>query len=78
MRNKYNKMIEDFRSYGIELTDRQLEQFDQYFEILVRVNEVMNLTAITDFDDVCKLHFVDSISAAPYFDFAAKDYSLIE
>ena len=78
MRNKYNKMIEDFRSYGIELTDRQLEQFDQYFEILVRVNEVMNLTAITDFDDVCKLHFVDSISCTPFVDFKDKEYSLID
>lgn len=78
MRNKYNKMIEDFRSYGIELTDKQLEQFDKYFEILIRVNEVMNLTAITDFDDVCKLHFVDSISCAPFVDFKDKEYSLID
>ena len=78
MRNKYNKMIEDFRSYGIELTDKQLEQFDKYFEILIRVNEVMNLTAITDFDDVRKLHFVDSISCAPFVDFKDKEYSLID
>jgi len=78
MRNKYNKMIEDFRSYGIELTDKQLEQFDKYFEILIRVNEVMNLTAITDFDDVCKLHFVDSISCVPFVDFKDKEYSLID
>jgi 16S rRNA (guanine527-N7)-methyltransferase len=78
MRNKYKNMIEDFSSFGIDLTDKQLEQFNTYYELLVEWNKVMNLTAITEFDDVCKLHFVDSISAYKYFDFSAKDYSLID
>ena len=70
-------MIKDFTSFGIELSDEQLFQFDKYFELLIKWNEVMNLTAITDFDDVCKLHFVDSISSFKYFDFSS-DYSLID
>ncbi|WP_330361438.1 16S rRNA (guanine(527)-N(7))-methyltransferase RsmG [Butyrivibrio sp. VCB2006] len=78
MRNKYAQMLEDLKSFNVELSDKQLDQFNTYFELLVKWNEIMNLTAITEFEDVCKLHFVDSISASPYFDFNAKDYSLID
>ena len=73
MRNKYKNMIEDFSSFGIDLTDKQLVQFNTYYELLVEWNKVMNLTAITEFDDVCKLHFVDSISSAKFFDFTKSD-----
>lgn len=78
MRTKYASMIADFKSLGIELSDKQLEQFNTYYELLIKWNEVMNLTAITEFEDVCKLHFVDSVSACKYFDFTASDYSLID
>ncbi|WP_143754364.1 16S rRNA (guanine(527)-N(7))-methyltransferase RsmG [Butyrivibrio proteoclasticus] len=78
MRNKYSQMLKDLKSFNVELSDKQLEQFDKYYELLIKWNEVMNLTAITDFDDVCKLHFVDSISAVQYFDFSDKEYSLID
>ncbi len=78
MRTKYETMIKDFSTLGIDLSDRQLEQFDSYFNLLIKWNEVMNLTAITEFDDVCKLHFVDSISSYQFFDFSKKEYSLID
>ncbi|WP_078550318.1 16S rRNA (guanine(527)-N(7))-methyltransferase RsmG [Litchfieldia alkalitelluris] len=54
---------------GISLSSRQLEQFEQYFQLLVEWNEKMNLTAITEKNDVYLKHFYDSISAAFYFDF---------
>ena len=76
--NDYSKMISDFNSIGIELSDHQVEQFDKYFNLLVKWNEVMNLTAITEFNDVCQLHFVDSIMAAPYFDFTKEGLTLID
>lgn len=47
---------------GIELSDLQLEQFDTYYEILVEKNKVMNLTAITELEEVVQKHFLDSIS----------------
>ena len=78
MKNNFEQMVKDFSTFGIELSDHQLEQFDNYFELLVEWNSFMNLTAITEFDEVCKLHFVDSISACKYFDFSASDYSLID
>lgn len=54
---------------GITLTDRQLDQFEKYYETLVEWNEKMNLTAITDKEDVYLKHFYDSITASFYFDF---------
>ena len=77
--NDYSKFIADCNELNIELSDHQLKQFDQYFELLVKWNNVMNLTAITEFDDVCKLHFLDSLVAARYFDFRSdRKLSLID
>ncbi|MGM9986868.1 MAG: 16S rRNA (guanine(527)-N(7))-methyltransferase RsmG [Bacillaceae bacterium] len=56
-------------SKGINLTAKQLEQYERYYELLVEWNEKMNLTAITDKEEVYLKHFFDSISAAFYFDF---------
>lgn len=47
---------------GVVLTERQKEQFDRYYELLVEWNKVMNLTGITEYDEVCLKHFTDSLS----------------
>lgn len=46
----------------VELTEHQLEQFKTYYEMLIEKNKVMNLTAITEKDEVIDKHFIDSIS----------------
>lgn len=52
----------DLRALGVVLSNLQIEQFLKYYEMLVEWNQFMNLTAITEYDDVMKKHFVDSIS----------------
>lgn len=52
----------DLASLQIELTDRQKEQFLLYYELLIEWNSFMNLTAITEYEDVLKKHFIDSLS----------------
>ena len=47
---------------GFSLTDRQKEQYERYFELLIEWNEKINLTAITDKDEVYLKHFYDSIA----------------
>ena len=47
---------------GIELTDRQKDQFERYFELLVEWNEKNNLTAITEKNVIYLKHFYDSIA----------------
>jgi 16S rRNA (guanine527-N7)-methyltransferase len=54
---------------GIELSEKQLAQFETYFNLLVEWNEKMNLTAITEKEEVYLKHFYDSVTAAFYFDF---------
>ena len=56
------KFINDLKEIGIELSDEQLEQFLTYYEMIIEKNKVMNLTAITDFDEVLEKHFEDSLS----------------
>lgn len=53
---------------GIALTDRQLEQFHMYYQLLVEWNEKMNLTGITEIEAVYEKHFFDSASLAFYVD----------
>ncbi len=47
---------------NITLTDKQTEQFLQYYEMLVEKNKVMNLTGITEYEEVIQKHFLDSLS----------------
>ena len=44
----------DCKALGVTLSDEQIQQFLKYYEMLVEWNEVMNLTAITDKEDVYK------------------------
>lgn len=53
---------------GIRLNDLQIQQFLNYYELLVEKNKVMNLTAITEFDEVIEKHFIDSLLLAKSVD----------
>lgn len=52
---------DSFDKLELSLTDKQAEQFLHYYEMLIQKNKVMNLTAITEFDDVVLKHFLDSL-----------------
>lgn len=49
-------------SFGIQLTNQQVDQFFEYYRLLVQWNEFMNLTAITEMEEVMEKHFVDSLA----------------
>ena len=80
--NYYNlqQFYKDLQELNITLSDSQIEQFVIYYEMLIKKNQVMNLTAITDFDEVLKKHFVDSLSLVKVFDLgsAGEKISLID
>ena len=63
-----NGLKEDALIFGIHLSDEQLSQFYSYYQILIEWNEKINLTAITDFDEVIKKHFLDSLSIGRIID----------
>lgn len=62
MEEKNNVLIQGCLELGIQLTDTQVNQFETYYELLVEWNKVMNLTGITEYDEVMQKHFVDSLS----------------
>lgn len=70
LKNKYHtdQLEKDLKELHLILNERQTEQFMKYYELLIEWNSFMNLTAITDFDEVMKKHFVDSISLVKAFD----------
>ena len=68
----------DLKELGIVLNKKQVNQFMKYYEILVEWNSFMNLTGITEFDEVMKKHFVDSVSLVKACDLEEKDVSLID
>ena len=53
---------ERLRKFQIELSERQISQFQTYYKLLMEWNSFMNLTAITDISEVIDKHFTDSIS----------------
>ena len=61
-----DRLSELAKKIDIELNDHQLEQFQRYYELLVEWNKVMNLTAITEKEDVIIKHFADSLLLAKY------------
>lgn len=63
-----DKFKQGLEKLKIELTDKQIEQFLKYYEMLIEKNKVMNLTAITEYDEVIEKHFLDSISLCQVYD----------
>lgn len=61
MKYDFTKFRNSMNSIGIELTDSQLNAFETYYDMLIERNKVMNLTAITEFDEVMDKHFLDSV-----------------
>ena len=53
---------------GIQLNGQQKEQFIKFYEYLIEKNKVMNLTGITDFEEVLTKHFLDSLSCVKSID----------
>lgn len=68
------KQIESaFLKIGIQLSETQVQAFEDYYEMLIQWNQVMNLTAITEFDDVLLKHFIDSVAVKEIYDMEKVD-----
>lgn len=75
--NDMSQFLKDTTELGIQISEIQAKQFLTYYKMLVERNEFVNLTAITEFDDVCKKHFVDSLSLVKAIDLN-QEISLID
>lgn len=75
--DKRKYLYEEVKKLGIELTEIQIEQFITYYELLVEWNSFMNLTGITEYEEVVLKHFVDSLSLVKAVDLK-QELSLID
>ena len=55
------KIKTKFEEYNLSLTEKQLQQFEHYYNLLIEWNNKFNLTAITELDAVIEKHFIDSV-----------------
>ncbi|KSU18463.1 rRNA small subunit 7-methylguanosine (m7G) methyltransferase GidB [Lactococcus lactis subsp. lactis] len=61
-----DEFLSALAEFDIQLSDKQIKQFERYFELLVEWNEKINLTAITEKNEVYLKHFYDSIAPILY------------
>lgn len=61
-----NRLNTITKQFGLELSDEQIQQFSKYYDMLIEWNKVMNLTAITDKEEVIIKHFADSLLLSKY------------
>ncbi len=70
MKRSKKLTVEEFilavKNAGITLTKHQIQQFEDYFDMLIATNEHVNLTAITEKNDVYLKHFYDSLTVSFY------------
>ena len=62
------EFIEALKELNIEVTEEKLNKLNRYYELLVEWNEKINLTAITEKNDVYLKHFYDSLTIAKIVD----------
>ena len=70
--------LADLKEWNLELSDTQLLQLEKYYEMLVEKNKVMNLTAITEYEDVLKKHFLDSLALSQLMKLDDKKVRLLD
>lgn len=61
-------MKSEFNKYGLLLDETMSNQFEKYYELLIDWNQRMNLTTITDKDEVIQKHFIDSVLLLTKYD----------
>ena len=63
-----DKFIEEVEKLGLKVTSEKLEKLEKYYELLIEYNRVMNLTSITQKEDVYLKHFYDSLTITKIVD----------
>lgn len=74
---KINYFIQKLEKINVVLDDHQINQFMKYYELLIEWNSFMNLTSITEYEDVVNKHFIDSILLVKSYD-VSKNVNIID
>lgn len=66
MEKYWISLVENTKKLDIELTNNQLKQFQDYMKLLLEWNQKINLTAITEREEIIQKHFIDSLTILKY------------
>ena len=66
-------LIQGINELGLKISEKQLDQFMKFYDMLIETNKVMNLTSIVEVDDVIVKHFLDSLLVVKTFDIFSID-----
>ena len=70
---RYSDLLEkSLEKLNIEFNNDQIQKFNAYYELLIEWNNKINLTTITEYDDVVSKHFIDSILICGFIDLSGK------
>lgn len=72
-KEKMEAFAAECEALGISLSEKQLDQFLTYYHMLIEKNKVMNLTAITEFEEVLQKHFLDSLSVVKAYELSGRE-----
>ena len=71
-------LIDECEKIGVQLSDLQVKQFIRFYELLVEWNSFMNLTGITEYEEVVVKHFVDSLAIIKLEDISKENPQIID
>ena len=72
-----SSFVKELNRINIYPTDKQIQQLEMFYELIIQYNKVMNLTGITEKEAVYLKHFYDSLTLVKVIDLN-KDYSLCD
>ena len=78
--NNYNisTLVDGCKQLNITLSEEQIRQFICYYEMLTEKNKVMNLTAITEWEEVLTRHFLDSLLVCKAADLSEDNLTVLD
>ncbi|HRF71099.1 MAG TPA: 16S rRNA (guanine(527)-N(7))-methyltransferase RsmG [Candidatus Pelethenecus sp.] len=68
----------ELKKLSIELSSEESKKFELYYDYLIEINQVMNLTAITEKDQVYRKHFLDSLQIVHTLKYLPQNISLCD
>lgn len=77
MNLNFDSFEKELSLLGLTLTEQMIDQFSHYYQLLILWNQSINLTSITEFDEVVQKHFLDSVVLGAYMNLE-KEMSLID
>lgn len=77
-KNDNSIFLDGLKQLNIQLSDNQIGQFEKYYDMLIETNKVMNLTSITEYQDVVIKHFLDSLSLVKMISFENRRMSILD